>query len=89
MGGQVLGVDQFAVEHGQGVGERGRSAGDGLPLAQRKAFFGGQAGNARKRGRKLLVVGGKRVQREIAILHEQFVVGILAVEANQDHGRRV
>src|SRR5687768_17620955 len=85
----VLGVDDLAIEYGKAADQRRRAARNVVPFSQRESFLDRQAGLARKAfGERQLVVG-QRVQREIAVSDESFILQILSVEADQHRRRRV
>src|SRR5688500_1360007 len=60
-----------------------------IPFGERETFLDGQAGLARKALGKRLLVVAQRVQREIAVPDEGFVLQILSVEADENGWRGV
>src|SRR5690606_25947253 len=88
VGGHFLRLDELAIEYSQSA-LQDRSTGDlRLPFAMQKTILRRDAGKAGEGIADVLLVGGKGVQREHAVLEEELVAGILPVQADEN-GRRV
>src|SRR5690606_7780149 len=89
VGGHFLRLDQMAIEYGQSALQDRSSRDLRLPFAMQETVLRRDAGKAGESVADVLLVGGKGVQREHAVLEEELVTGILPVQADENRRRIV